>query len=458
MAYTQVDVDRSKMVPAAVGRSWFTAKEIASIYGFPAVPTGPNAPRVVIGVVSFGGGLYGNVNSNGFLTGGDVQAYWTYLGITAANQPKVIIVPVDGGRNTPSTNDGGATYENTLDIQTIGGCFPSSRLTIILYLGNPYSTVATVFTAAKTSRMIGGVSYRPTIISCSWGLPEVNVPNSYLTDANTVMASATAAGITICTATGDNGSNNGVGGTGNYVDFPSSSPHATAVGGTRLVCPTNTYSSATETAWSYGGGGVSAFFTKPNYQSALPGETRSIPDIAAVADPNTGVLYFINGTHYVFGGTSVAAPVVAAFFAINNLTKFANPLLYASSSSCFNDITSGSNGGFSAKAGYDNCTGLGTMIGAALKPSLSGIKYRLSSISLPLYATPSYKLVVNPTPTVFPAPTLTWTSSAPGVATVDSSGVISVVSGGVPGSAIITCVASGNGSGSASFNIKTSAA
>ena len=69
--------------------SYFTIKEIGNIYKFPV----PNESKVVVGVISFGGGLVGKVSAN-VLTNGDVQAYWKYLGIPPEKYPTVIIVPV----------------------------------------------------------------------------------------------------------------------------------------------------------------------------------------------------------------------------------------------------------------------------------------------------------------------------------------------------------------------------
>jgi subtilase family serine protease len=104
--------------------------QVRSIYQIPT----PNVSKYVIGVMSFGGGLYGTVDSQGVLTNGDVQAYWTSIGIAPANHPKVIVVGVNGGSNRPSMNDGSATIENTLDVETVGGACPSANVTIILYI------------------------------------------------------------------------------------------------------------------------------------------------------------------------------------------------------------------------------------------------------------------------------------------------------------------------------------
>ena len=86
----------TNLSPAGVGgESYFTADQLSTIYNFPTPSAGP----YVIGVVSFGGGLYGSVDAEGVLTGGDVQAYWTGLGIPAGNHPKVVVVPINGATN-----------------------------------------------------------------------------------------------------------------------------------------------------------------------------------------------------------------------------------------------------------------------------------------------------------------------------------------------------------------------
>lgn len=402
---------------------YFNMTQLRSIYQIPE----PNASNYVVGVVSFGGGLYGTVDSQGVLTNGDVQAYWTSIGIAPANHPKVIVVGINGATNRPNINDNGATMENTLDVETIGGACPSANLTIILYIApNSLNQFAPLLNYMySTNVTVNGVNYKPNLISCSWGAPEIYYTSSQLSAINTILATMTNAGITICAATGDYGSNNGVGGTGNYVDFPSSNPYITAVGGTTLICPNNVYDSQTvETAWSSGGGGISRIYSKPSYQSALSGTMRMTPDIASLSDPNTGVLFTVNGQSMVIGGTSVAAPTIAGFLATIRWTKFVNPLLYqASYTTCFHDIVRGSNGSFSATVTYDNCTGLGSINGQSLSAYLlnppilvSGIM--LSSSTVNLTPTQTIQLSATISPANASNQEITWSSSNPGVVTV----------------------------------------
>ena len=434
---------------------YFNMTQLRSIYQIPS----PSASSYVVGVVSFGGGLYGTVDSQGVLTNGDVQAYWTSIGIAPVNQPKVIVVGINGAINRPNSNDNGATMENTLDVETIGGACPSANLTIILYIApNSFNQFAPLFNYMySTNVTVNGINYKPNLISCSWGAPEIYYSSSQLSSINSILATITNAGITICAATGDYGSNNGVGGTGNYVDFPSSNPYITAVGGTTLVCPNNVYDDLTiETAWSSGGGGISAIYSKPAYQSRLSGTMRMTPDIASLSDPSTGVLFIVNGQLMVIGGTSVAAPTIAGFLATIRCTQFINPLLYqAPYSSCYHDIIRGSNGSYVANIVYDNCTGLGSINGRTLSSYIlnppilvSGIV--LSSNSVNLTPTQTVQLSAIISPANASNQEIIWSSSNLAVATV-LNGFITAIA---PGSVNIT-VSSTDGSNIFEFVLVT---
>ena len=227
--------------------------------------------ELVVAVVSFGGGLYGSVSNTGVLTNGDVQNYWLSIGILPANIPKVVIKTIDGATNSPNVNDGGSTMENTIDVESIGACCPSSNLTIVLYIApNSLNEFPILL-----NNILNISSYKPSVVSISWGAPEIYYSKSLLTTMNNLFATAVASGINITSASGDNGSNDGVGGSGSYCDFPSSSPNVISCGGTALTCSNLTYDNQTvETAWSSGGGAISSFFSKPSYQSALTGTKR----------------------------------------------------------------------------------------------------------------------------------------------------------------------------------------
>jgi kumamolisin len=135
------------------------------------------------------------------------------------------------------------------------------------------------------------------------------------------------------------------------------------------------------------GGGVSEGFHLPTYQNgnsvpkAVDGFVgRGVPDVAANADPNTGYSVVVDGQQTVIGGTSASAPLWAGLIArINQLlgtnVGYVNPLLYAATAKAtFRQITSGSNGFYNAKAGWNPCTGLGTPNGTALLAALKTLK------------------------------------------------------------------------------------
>ena len=353
---------------ATISSARFNARHYAQIYQFPT--PSPSARRV-FAVISLGGGLFGKV-TNGILTAGDVQKYWTAIGISAANHPVVYIKLLDGARNLPKTNDGGSTAENTLDVATIGACCPGARNIIIMYVApNSFSGFYNAFNAAINGTVVvNGVTVAPKIVSCSWGASEKSWPPNERTRYNALFASAVAKGINITAASGDYGSSNGL--PGLNVDYPAASPNVIACGGTTLVCPTRSYSGAgtLETTWTGSGGGVSTVFAKPAYQNSLSGDKRVVPDIAMNADPNTGVQFFLNGNTVVYGGTSIVSPAMAGYIGCLSTTPgFVNGTLY-NNTNCFHDITVGNNGGFQAGGGYDRCTGLGSPNGALLTPRL----------------------------------------------------------------------------------------
>lgn len=201
-------------------------------------------------------------------------------------------------------------------------------------------------------------------------------------------------------AAGDNGSGDaqgarhqGAGGQGApHTDFPASSPHVLACGGTALRLDANG-AVEVETVWNDGaqggstGGGVSDAFGVPDWQAkaGVPGRAgtsssgkagRGVPDVAAVADPQTGYQVLIDGRASVIGGTSAVAPLWAGLICrlVQNLGAplgLMHPKIYAGASADasprgFRDITEGSNDAYAADAGWDACTGLGVPDGVVL--------------------------------------------------------------------------------------------
>jgi kumamolisin len=204
-----------------------------------------------------------------------------------------------------------------------------------------------------------------------------------MTAMDEAFQAAATMGITVCVASGDNGSSDGVA-EGDHVDFPASSPFALGCGGTSLRASGSSISS--EVVWNDGtsggasGGGISSFFAVPSWQTGASARTnagqsialskRGVPDVSGNADPETGYDVRIDGTNTVIGGTSAVAPLWAALIARINQTTgkpagYINPRLY-STPTALRDIVSGNNGDFDAAKGWDACTGLGSPNGAAL--------------------------------------------------------------------------------------------
>jgi kumamolisin len=234
------------------------------------------------------------------------------------------------------------------------------------------------------STAVHDTTNKPSVISISWGGPESTWTQQSMTALDAACQSAAALGITITVAAGDDGSSDGVTDGANHVDFPASSPHVLACGGTKLVGSGTTISSEVvwnETAAHEGatGGGVSNVFPLPSWQAnsnvpapAQTGGGRGVPDVAGDADPTTGYDVRVDGQTTVIGGTSAVAPLWAGLIALNNAQNkttagFLQPTIYAAKArSCFRDITAGSNGAFAAGPGWDACSGLGSPIGSAL--------------------------------------------------------------------------------------------
>jgi subtilase family serine protease len=251
--------------------------------------------------------------------------------------------------NYPRTDTGWA-QEAALDLDMASAMCPSCKLVLVEATSSSFSNLAT---AVNTAAKLGA-----HVISNSYGGAE----SSGAADFDSFY---THPGVAITVSSGDAGFG---------VEFPASSPHVTAVGGTRLVQSQNARGWS-ETVWSGGGSGCSTVFTKPSWQTDPGCPKRTVADVAAVADPNTGVsVYGPVNRHtsgwMVFGGTSVAAPLVGGVYAVNGGTVTFGSDPYAHKSALF-DVTSGSNGTCggsylcTATVGFDGPTGLGTPNGTA---------------------------------------------------------------------------------------------
>jgi kumamolisin len=266
-----------------------------------------------------------------------------------------------------------------LDIEIVGAVAPRARIAVYFAPNTSRGFLNAVLAAVHDD------SRRPSVISISWGAPESEWTRQSLAAMDQAFRAGAQLGVTVCAAAGDSGSSDGVDDGETHVDFPASSPHVLACGGTRLVASGGRLRS--ETAWGgpradgATGGGVSAVFPLPDWQaranvphSPNPGgfAGRGVPDVAGNADPATGYRIRVDGELGLIGGTSAVSPLIAGLIArINQRTRrpvgYLNRRLYGvDDRKIFRDVTSGTNGAFDAARGWDACTGLGSPIGDAL--------------------------------------------------------------------------------------------
>jgi subtilase family serine protease len=408
----------AKAAEIAPGQGAYTADQIATAYGFSGLyQSGDLGQGVTIGLYE----LEPNAP-------GDISAYQKCYGTNV----NVSYVKVDGGAGT-----GPGEGEAALDIEQVIGLVPKAR--VIVYQGpnnnsdspgtGPYDTLEKMVSQDKAQ-----------VLSNSWGECETLEGPTDANAESTLLQEAATQGQTFVSAAGDSGSEDCYspppgGNIDNAlaVDDPGSQEFATSVGGTSMstIGPP-----PTETVWNddnpdidyarfgiqqgAGGGGVSMLWKMPSYQAsaastlgvinanssgapcaaAAGSYCREVPDVAADADPMTSYLDYWNGADtntrsesgwQGTGGTSGAAPVWAAVFALADANRdcrgtmigFANASLYAlasqSQTTYFNDVTTGNNdftptgntsGLYPAGVGYDMASGLGTPKAAALVPAL----------------------------------------------------------------------------------------
>jgi kumamolisin len=347
--------------PAASAAVSYTPIQVASAYGFPS-GTGQGQ---CVALIELGGGFQL----------ADLDTYFKGLGVST---PSVVAVSVDHATNSPTNDANGPDGEVMLDVEVVGAIAPQAN--IVVYFAP--NTDAGFLDAITTA--IHDTTHKPSVISISWGGPEVSWTAQAMTAMDDAFQAAATMGITVCVASGDNGSSDGVTDGSDHVDFPASSPFALACGGTSLKATGSSISS--EIVWNDGanngasGGGVSGFFALPSWQTGLNAvdnqgkstalSKRGVPDVAGNADPQTGYDVRIDGTDTVIGGTSAVAPLWAALIArINQVSGkpagYLNPSLYQNPNA-LRDITRGNNGDYDAAAGWDACTGLGSPNGATL--------------------------------------------------------------------------------------------
>ncbi len=284
----------------------------------------------------------------------DLAVYRTQFKLGTAN-----LTPYNqtGGTTLPAGNTGWG-QEEMLDLEMVSAICPSCP---IIYVGANSASFTDLGTAVKTAAAKGA-----KVISNSYGgsesSSETSIQNTYYT----------IPGVAITVSSGDSGYG---------AQSPAAFNTVTAVGGTNLVLNADGTRQA-ETVWSGAGSGCSAYISKPSWQHDTGCARRTIADVAAVADPATGVAVYDSygstggANWYVFGGTSVAAPIIGGVYGLSGKTAGTPAaLLYASPLTLF-DVTSGSNGRCvkgrtttgaylcTGGAGFDGPTGNGTPNGS----------------------------------------------------------------------------------------------
>ena len=296
----------------------------------------------------------------------DLKAYRAQYGLPACTVASgcLTIINQDGNASPlpaePSSDDDW-TLETALDLDMASAACPKCKLLLVQATTDQDDGLFIAQAAA--------VAHGATVISNSWGGAED--PSAPAT-ANEHYFDFPNVGIFV--AAGDSGYDNG----GQGPDYPSTSAHVTAVGGTRLTKSSSGTRGYTEVAWAYspfsGGGGSSCSLSipKPSYQGATSCTFRAASDVAANADPSSGPAIYNagNGGWTSVGGTSAASPLVAGIYALTGHGKEAPGFAYANKAAYY-DITSGKNGSCgnvlcNAGTGWDGPTGIGAPNGKAL--------------------------------------------------------------------------------------------
>jgi subtilase family serine protease len=278
----------------------------------------------------------------------DLAVYRSQFGLPACTTANGCFRKVDqnGGTSYPRGNTGWGE-EISLDLDMASAICPNCKILLVEASSNSFANLAT---AVDRAAALGA-----NVISNSYGGSEYSGEVSDEAHFN-------HSGIAITVSSGDGGYG---------VEFPAASRYVTAVGGTTLNRASNTRGWS-ETVWSGAGSGCSAYISKPSWQTDAGCSRRTVADVSAVADPNTGVAVYDTYLHprggwLVFGGTSVAAPIIGGVYALagNESSIVYGSYSYSNTSSLF-DVLSGSNGSCGGSylctgaSGYDGPTGNGT--------------------------------------------------------------------------------------------------
>ena len=417
-------------IPGGVG---YGPSNLQSAYALPSASAGSGQTVAIVDA-------YNDPNA-----ASDLAAYRSAAGLPACGSGCFSVVNQNGATSPLPSNAGttGWDVEESLDIDMVSAICPLCHI-ILVEANSP--TTQNLGTAVNSAVSLGA-----KYVSNSYGGSESSSDSSFDTSYYN------HAGVAVTASAGDSGFG---------VEYPAASRYVTAVGGTSL----NTASNArgwSETVWNGTGSGCSADDAKPTWQTDTGCARRTVGDVSAVADPNTGVAVYdtySQGGWLEVGGTSASSPIIASVFALAGTPgagTYPSSYPYSHASNLF-DVTSGSNGSCSpaylctGEVGYDGPTGLGTPNGTAAfsSGSSSGNTVTVTSpgnqtgtvgtaVSLQMHATDSQS-----------GQTLTWSATGlpAGLSINSTSGLIS----GTPSTAntynvAVTATDTTGASGSASF-------
>ena len=297
----------------------------------------------------------------------DLATYRSTMGLPPCTVASGCFTEVNGtGGSSLPAGDTSWGQEISLDLDMVSAVCPMCK---ILMVDGSSTSLADLGTGVNTAASLGA-----NAVSNSYGTSgefssEASYGDTYYNNHP---------GIAITASSGDSGYG---------VEFPAVSRNVVAVGGTSLVQAGNARGWS-ETVWSGAGSGCSTYIPQQSWQASILASSgrsgcsrRVVGDVAAVADPNTGVAVYDSygsssgANWYVFGGTSVASPIIASTFARANAASgkaITNGMVYGATSGSLNDVTSGSNGRCTSRRstatawlctgepGYDGPTGMGT--------------------------------------------------------------------------------------------------
>jgi hypothetical protein len=389
-----------------------TPQEIRSYYGLDDASLG----NLVGGVDNEGAGQtiaivdayhdpgFVDTGTAGFATS-DLGEFDKYFGLP--DPPSLTILSETGTTTLPTTENSDWVGEESLDVEWAHSIAPAASIDVIECTTSDWTDLHAGFLEAAS---LPGVSVVSMSISGYEYTTENQIESIFTTPAG-------HQGVTFLAATGDAGSN-GQGGDDPFSGEPAYLSNVVAVGGTSLY--TNPTTGTTiETAWNYGGGGISKYVPEPAYQEGVQSSGfRETPDVSFEADPNFGGVaiydsYEDGGSPWnQYGGTSLATPCWAGIVAITDQLRVLEggttldgpsqtlPALYSLPYYDFNDIVAGDNEGHGAQPGYDMATGLGSPRANLLIPDLAAydLATKVAVATEPpanVYAGSSFGLSIN---------------------------------------------------------------